>query len=99
MQDQQGKKGFENMNNEQILQIGLAKLARNDFKDEIRSFINCLCKLGMWKSNIKGPCYWESRKTIGSTRQRKSLMILISGFIRGGQASPSLAGRVNKQIT
>jgi hypothetical protein len=26
-------------------------------------------------------------------------MILISGFIRGGQASPSLAGRVNKQIS
>ena len=40
------------MDNKRILEIGLAKLARNDFKDEIRSFTNCLCKLGMFSTLI-----------------------------------------------
>jgi hypothetical protein len=46
MKDQQLKNTISKMDNNKILEIGLAKLARNDFKDEIRSFTNCLCKLG-----------------------------------------------------
>lgn len=45
-EDKQHKNSIKKIDNQRILEIGLAKLARNDFKDEIRSFVNCLCKLG-----------------------------------------------------
>lgn len=57
--DQHLKNSISKMDNNKILEIGLAKLARNDFKDEIRSFTNCLCKLGMmyYTTNPKDPLY------------------------------------------
>lgn len=34
------------MDDKKIMEFAHAKLTRNDFKDEIRSFTNCLCKMG-----------------------------------------------------
>ena len=44
--DQKLENPLFKMDEQKILEFAHAKLTRNDFKDEIRSFTNCLCKIG-----------------------------------------------------